>query len=101
MRIPATIASTPKAIDTVEEIGTLSSGSSPVRINHRPSRTTPIFLPDRPFVIEPHFAMIGAESSKSTLLRGSGMWIGVWTTFPYLFVPSSNVPAVLIETRTT
>ncbi len=48
--MPATIARTANAVVIVEETLTLAKGKSPVRINHKPSRIMPIFLPAKLFV---------------------------------------------------
>jgi hypothetical protein len=48
--MPAAIASTAKPMVTPGESLMLSNGKSPVRINHRPSRIIPRFLPAKPFV---------------------------------------------------
>ena len=45
INIPAMMPSTAKPVVTVEETLTLSNGKSPVRINHRPSKSIPRFLP--------------------------------------------------------
>lgn len=44
------MASTARPIETVEDILILSNGKSPVRINHRPSKIIPRFLPAKLFV---------------------------------------------------
>src|SRR6185436_1447710 len=45
INIPATMPSTASPVVTVEEILMLSKGKSPVRINQRPSKSIPRFLP--------------------------------------------------------
>ena len=50
INIPATIPSTAKPVVTVEETLTLSNGKRPVRINQRPSKSIPRFLPANLFV---------------------------------------------------
>src|SRR5258707_1307375 len=45
MSMPATMPSTARPVATVEESLKLSNGRSPVRINHRPSKSNPCFLP--------------------------------------------------------
>jgi len=49
MSIPAMMPSTAKPVVTVGETLTLSNGKSPVRINQRPSKIIPKFLPAKLF----------------------------------------------------
>jgi len=48
--MPAAMPSTANPVVTVEESFMLSNGKSPVRINHRPSKIIPKFLPVKLFV---------------------------------------------------
>ena len=48
--MPATMPSTARPVVTVEESLMLSNGKSPVRINHKPSKSIPRFLPAKLFV---------------------------------------------------
>ena len=50
IKIPAIMPSTANAVLTVEEILMLSKGNNPVRINQRPSKSIPRFLPTILFV---------------------------------------------------
>ena len=50
MRRPAPMPSTANPVVTVGETLMLSSGKRPVRINHRPSKIMPRFLPAKLFV---------------------------------------------------
>lgn len=45
--MPAMMPSTARPVVTVVETLMLSNGKSPVRINHRPSKIIPRFLPAR------------------------------------------------------
>lgn len=48
--MPAIMPSTARPVVTVGETLMLSNGRSPVRINHRPSKIIPRFLPAKLFV---------------------------------------------------
>jgi hypothetical protein len=76
INIPATMPSTASPVVTVEEVLMLSKGKSPVRINQRPSKSIPRFLPAKLFVNVMAFLPLdacGREDERLISQRGIGL----------------------------
>ena len=59
--MPAMMASKAKPVVAVEESRMLRNGKSPVRINHRPSKSIPRFLPAKLLISAISFSLSSAD----------------------------------------
>jgi hypothetical protein len=61
IKIPATMPRTASPVVTAVDTRTLSNGNSPVRINHKPSKSIPKFRPAKPFVTAISFSFLKCD----------------------------------------